>query len=93
MNQKNVQSQKQNSVGMELFGEPVQVFFSKKGSARLPRIAHGDGIYLWDKDGNKYLDVSSGPVANNLGSGNKKVQLLRFRVSLKVKQMNAYLIF
>jgi adenosylmethionine-8-amino-7-oxononanoate aminotransferase len=73
MNQKNVQSQKQNSVGMELFGEPVQVFFSKKGSARLPRIARGEGIYLWDKDGNKYLDVSSGPVANNLGSGNKKV--------------------
>ena len=73
MNQKNVQSQKQNSVGMELFGEPVQVFFSKKGSPRLPRIARGEGIYLWDKDGNKYLDVSSGPVANNLGSGNKKV--------------------
>ena len=28
---------------------------------------------MWDKDGNKYLDASSGPVATNLGHGNPQV--------------------
>jgi len=54
-------------------GEPVQVFLAPTGSARLPRVARGEGIYFWDTDGNRYIDVSSGPVANNLGSGNARV--------------------
>ena len=26
-----------------------------------PRVSHGKGIYVWDQDGNKYIDGSGGP--------------------------------
>ena len=60
-------------LGTKPHGEPVQVFLAPKGTGRLPRVARGDGIYFWDTDGRRYIDVSSGPVANNLGSGNRRV--------------------
>ncbi len=55
------------------FGGPSQVFSLKPGSARRPAIARGEGIYIWDTSGKRYIDVSSGPVAFNLGYGNKRV--------------------
>ena len=73
LHRKNTQPPREKLLGMEPFGEPVQVFLKERGSQRLPRISHGEGIYFWDTDGKRYLDVSSGPVANNLGSCNKKV--------------------
>jgi adenosylmethionine-8-amino-7-oxononanoate aminotransferase len=60
-------------LGHDPRGGPIQVFLAKYGAPRRPRIAHGDGIYMWDEDGRRYIDVSSGPVANNLGHGNKRV--------------------
>ncbi|RLG59413.1 aspartate aminotransferase family protein, partial [Candidatus Geothermarchaeota archaeon] len=36
-------------------------------------ITHGEGAYLYDKDGNKYLDFSSQLACVNLGYGNKRV--------------------
>lgn len=54
-------------------GGPIQAFFSKPGSPRRPRIVRGEGIYFWDDAGRRFTDVSSGPVANNLGSGNPRV--------------------
>lgn len=54
-------------------GGPIQVFFSKPGSARKPRVVRGEGLYMWDDTGRRYIDVSSGPVANNLGHGNRRV--------------------
>jgi acetylornithine aminotransferase len=36
-------------------------------------ISHGDGVYLFSKDGKKYLDFFSGLAVNALGYGNKKV--------------------
>ena len=54
-------------------GGPIQVFFAKPGSARKPRIVRGEGLYMWDDTGRRYIDVSSGPVANNLGHGNARV--------------------
>jgi adenosylmethionine-8-amino-7-oxononanoate aminotransferase len=60
-------------IGAAKQGEPIQVFLAKHGADRLPRIARGDGIYMWDTDGNRYIDVSSGPVANNIGHGNQPV--------------------
>lgn len=54
-------------------GGPIQVFFAKPGSARKPRAVRGDGLYIWDNAGRRYIDVSSGPVANNLGHGNRRV--------------------
>ena len=65
--------QNRPSLGVKPYGEPVQVFLAPRGTPRLPRISHGEGIYFWDTEGNRYIDVSSGPVANNLGSGNPRV--------------------
>lgn len=36
-------------------------------------MTEGRGIYLWDIDGNCYIDVSSGPVVSNIGHGNQRV--------------------
>ncbi|CAM9950236.1 unnamed protein product [Chrysoparadoxa australica] len=54
-------------------GEPVQVFAVPPGTPAKPRIARALGIEMWDTAGNRYLDVSSGPVACNLGYGNRRV--------------------
>lgn len=51
-------------------GGPIQVFFTK---ASRPVIQRASGIYMWDRDGRRYLDASSGPVASNLGHGNARV--------------------
>jgi len=60
-------------LGQDPRGGPIQVFLSKYGTPRRPRIARGEGIYMWDESGRRYIDVSSGPVANNLGHGNRRV--------------------
>jgi adenosylmethionine-8-amino-7-oxononanoate aminotransferase len=54
-------------------GGPVQTFYLPRGTARRPAIARAEGIYLWDVEGRRYLDGSSGPVVSNLGHGNRRV--------------------
>jgi adenosylmethionine-8-amino-7-oxononanoate aminotransferase len=34
-----------------------------------PAIERGEGIYLYDTDGNRYIDASSGPITCSLGQG------------------------
>lgn len=51
----------------------IQHFWSTADSAPLPRIDRAAGIYVWDTAGRRYLDVTSGPVAVNLGHGNPRV--------------------
>jgi adenosylmethionine-8-amino-7-oxononanoate aminotransferase len=36
-------------------------------------VARAEGIYLWDADGRRYVDASSGPVVSNIGHGNPRV--------------------
>ncbi len=43
------------------------------GMGGLPRIARGDGSYLFDTEGRRYLDGSGGPAAFSLGHGNREV--------------------
>lgn len=50
-----------------------QSFTRPPGAPRLPRIARGQGVWLFDTDGNRYLDASSGPVASNLGHGHPRI--------------------
>jgi len=38
-----------------------------------PVVSHGEGIYLWDRDGKRYIDACSGPQTTSLGHGNKRV--------------------
>ncbi len=54
-------------------GGPQDVFYSRDDDWPLPRIVRGDGIYLWDDSGERYIDVSSGPIASNLGHNNRRI--------------------
>lgn len=51
----------------------IQAFYLPKDAPPRPRVARGEGIWLIDEDGRRYLDASSGPVACNLGHGNVRV--------------------
>ncbi len=48
------------------------VFYRQMGHAR-PMIDHGEGIYIFDKDGKRYLDGSGGPLVCNIGHGRKEI--------------------
>lgn len=50
-----------------------QAFSRPPGAPPLPRIARGEGVWLIDTEGNRYLDASSGPVASNLGHGHPRI--------------------
>jgi adenosylmethionine-8-amino-7-oxononanoate aminotransferase len=43
------------------------------GMGALPRIVRGDGSYLYDAAGRRYLDGSGGPAAFSIGHGNREV--------------------
>ena len=44
-----------------------------QGNLDVPVIVRGEGVYMYDADGRKYGDLSSGLIAVNLGHGNKTV--------------------
>jgi adenosylmethionine-8-amino-7-oxononanoate aminotransferase len=51
----------------------IQQFWTKHGGAMPPRVSHAKGMHIWDSDGRRYLDVTSGPIAVNIGHGNERV--------------------
>ena len=48
------------------------VFYRKMDHAR-PMVSHGQGIYLYDKQGKRYLDGSGGPLVVNVGHGRAEI--------------------
>jgi adenosylmethionine-8-amino-7-oxononanoate aminotransferase len=44
-----------------------------RGSMRLHEMVKGEGIYLWNREGKKYIDGSSGPICVNIGHGVKEI--------------------
>ncbi|HNP65059.1 MAG TPA: aspartate aminotransferase family protein [Woeseiaceae bacterium] len=42
-------------------------------ASRRPRVARAEGIYLWDTNGKRYIDASSGPMVSNIGHSNPHV--------------------
>jgi taurine--2-oxoglutarate transaminase len=44
-----------------------------QGNLQPPVIVRGEGIYLYDEDGNRYADLTSGLIAVNLGHGHPAV--------------------
>lgn len=48
-------------------------FFSPRPGHPSPLVLHGDGVFLYDDTGKKYLDGSSGAMTANLGHGNSNV--------------------
>ena len=60
-------------IGDEPKGGSVLGFYAPKGSARPPRVARGEGVFLWDGNGKRYLDATAGAVVANIGHGNPRV--------------------
>ena len=54
-------------------GGGQSAFYATKNAVPLPLITGAEGIHLRDDDGNRYIDVSSGPVVSNIGHGNARV--------------------
>jgi adenosylmethionine-8-amino-7-oxononanoate aminotransferase len=44
-----------------------------RGATHLINMVRGEGIYLWDEDGRRYIDGSAGPICVNIGHGVKEV--------------------
>lgn len=49
------------------------VFFARPAPVALPLMVRAEGVWLWDDAGNRYIDMSSGPVVSNLGHGNPRI--------------------
>jgi len=47
--------------------------FPRNFNREFPIVDHGEGIYIYDNKGNRYLDGCSGAVSANIGYGNKEV--------------------
>ena len=54
-------------------GGPQSLFYATAITEGIPRIVRGEGIYFWDENGNRYIDVASGTFLTNLGQGNERV--------------------
>ena len=39
----------------------------------MPIVERGEGVYLYDEEGTRYFDASSGPITCNIGHANPKV--------------------
>ncbi len=54
-------------------------------------IDHGEGVYVWDTEGKKYLDFVAGIAVNSLGNNNKKlVETISNQVSKIIHCSNYY---
>ena len=55
------------------YGYPKGHVFYRKLTRTYPLITHGEGIYLYDEKGKRYIDGSSGALVVNIGHGQKEV--------------------
>ncbi len=51
----------------------MQRFWTGAAGAGPPVIDHARGVHIWDRSGKRYIDVTSGPIAVNIGHGNERV--------------------
>jgi adenosylmethionine-8-amino-7-oxononanoate aminotransferase len=63
---------KQLDPGIGIPGSPRPTLFYQRRES-LPLVSHGRGIYIYDVEGNEYLDGCSGAVSANLGHGNERM--------------------
>ncbi len=54
-------------------GQGIQRFWTGPTGQAPPVIDHAQGMHIWDKSGKRYIDVTSGPIAVNIGHGNARV--------------------
>jgi len=62
--------------------KPSSMFFWP--TPERPMVDRGEGIYLWDRDGKRYIDACSGPQTANIGHGNKRVREAMMKQAEKV---------
>lgn len=60
-------------------------FYSTANMAPLPLIEKASGIYMWDSEDTRYIDVSSGPVVSNIGHGNPRVVSAMAKQALRME--------
>ncbi|MGD2142159.1 MAG: aspartate aminotransferase family protein [Candidatus Bathyarchaeota archaeon] len=48
-------------------------YLFSRATGKLLKIAKGEGIYVWDDEGKRYIDGSSGPICVNIGHGVKEI--------------------
>ncbi len=58
---------------MSLNKAPKNNVFYRNQNWHYPEIERGEGIYLYDKEGNRYIDGCSGSAVANIGHGNKEI--------------------
>src|SRR5579862_1599083 len=51
----------------------IQRYWAGLAGQGPPLIDHAQGVHIWDRSGKRYIDVTSGPIAVNIGHGNAKV--------------------
>lgn len=59
----------------------LSVFLNKEFRS----IVKGEGMYLWDDKGKRYLDASGGPIMSNLGHGRKEMAETLYNQALKLE--------
>ncbi|HUF56944.1 MAG TPA: aminotransferase class III-fold pyridoxal phosphate-dependent enzyme, partial [Thermohalobaculum sp.] len=52
---------------------PHSHVFPRNSRGSLPTVSHGEGVYLYDTDGRRYLDASGGAAVSCLGHGDPDV--------------------
>jgi 4-aminobutyrate aminotransferase-like enzyme len=52
---------------------PESFVFHRSLGRALPAIERGEGALLWDREGRRYLDGSSGAVVVNVGHGRREI--------------------
>lgn len=72
-----------------LFGHPDGNVFYRKMSHRRPMISHGDGIYLYDMAGKRYIDGSGGPLVVNVGHGRAEIVAAMHKQALDAAYVHA----
>ena len=50
---------------------PASAGFTTSGA--MPKVSHGEGVYVYDTDGNRYIEGSGGPTLFCVGHGNREV--------------------
>ena len=58
---------------MNRYAHPHGHVFYRKMAHERPMISHGEGIYLYDCSGKRYLDGSGGPLVVNVGHGRSEI--------------------
>lgn len=53
--------------------DPSRSYIFSRAAGKLLTIERGEGIYVWDSEGRRYIDGSSGPICVNIGHGVREV--------------------